>query len=456
MRDQLLGSTQPVLSISLQPGENIVAEAGEFAWMTDSIQLTARPAGLSDYTAKDQAGTIAFASRLPGSILHIQVTPGHEYLVHRNGFLAGTPGIEVTIGFQQPLEATETAAEMFILRRIGGRGRAWVELSGDVIRRDLAAGTSLRTHLGTSACRMRLSPCRWPSLSGLPPLPGHGRRGPGRPAGPGTVWRQRMPLLAGPHRPFPVRDALTQSSQQRGKQEHDPYCSQSAPSSGRSCRGRDRGRDRVLAGCGGSSSSGTAAGNNAASSHLPPLTTQARVAPRRQSPQPRCHPRSESATPGSKDHLWQDRQEDDRGDAGLRRSAGDDVQRHHELGHDDPRHRLRRGRLGWLDLAAIQPVDKSSTASSSSSGQHLLPRPISLVWPGLPDARRSSSMKAAWAESHGPCDRARRRHQSVTVPAGIQRRRSEHDDVGNHRGDRGEQRGEDLGSRRASGRCRVR
>src|ERR1700690_754021 len=146
VHDQLLGSTQPVLSISLQPGESIVAEAGEFAWMTDSIQLTTTPAGLSDYTAKGQAGTIAFASRLPGSILHIEVAPGREYLVHRNGFLAGTPGIEVTIGFQQPLEATETTADKFILRHIGGRGRAWVELSGDVIRRDLAAGTSLRTH----------------------------------------------------------------------------------------------------------------------------------------------------------------------------------------------------------------------------------------------------------------------------------------------------------------------
>jgi uncharacterized protein (AIM24 family) len=223
VRDQLLGSTQPVLSISLEPGERIVAEAGEFAWMTDSIQLTTRPAGLSDYTAKDQAGTIAFASRLPGSILHIQVTPGHEYLVHRNGFLAGTPGIEVTIGFQQPLEATETAAEMFILRRIGGRGRAWVELSGDVIRRDLAAGTSLRTHpwhigMSDASVAVQMAELVRPATS----YPGTVAQGLAVLSGPGTVWLQSMPLLAGPHRPFAVRDALTQSSQQQGKQEHEP------------------------------------------------------------------------------------------------------------------------------------------------------------------------------------------------------------------------------------------
>ena len=218
VHDQLLGSTQPVLSISLEPGESIVAEAGEFAWMTDSIQLTTTPAGLSDYTAKDQAGTIAFASRLPGSILHIEVAPGQEYLVHRNGFLAGTPGIEVTTGFQQPLEATETTDDKFILRRIGGRGRAWVELSGDVIRRDLAAGTSLRTHpwhigMSDASVTVQMAELARPATSYL----GTAAQSLAVLSGPGTVWLQSMPLLAGPHRPFAARDALTQSSQERGK-----------------------------------------------------------------------------------------------------------------------------------------------------------------------------------------------------------------------------------------------
>ena len=223
VRDQLLGSTQPVLSISLDPGESIVAEAGEFAWMTDSIQLTTSPAGLSDYTAKDQAGTIAFASRLPGSIVHIDVAPGHEYLVHRNGFLAGTPGIEVTIGFQPSPEASEAPADKFILRRISGRGRAWVELSGDVIRRDLAAGTSLRTrpwHIGMSDASVTVQTAEL-----VRPGPGYlgtVAQGLAVLSGPGTVWLQSMPLLAGPHRPFAVRDALTQSGQERGKQEHEP------------------------------------------------------------------------------------------------------------------------------------------------------------------------------------------------------------------------------------------
>lgn len=201
VHEQLLGSTQPVLSISLEPGERIIAETGEFAWMTDSIQMTAGLAGLSDYMAAGQAGTIAFASRLPGSILQIEVTPEREYLVHRNGFLAGTPGIEVTTGFQQALACAEVPAQDFILRRIGGHGRAWIELSGDAVRRDLAAGTSLRTHpwhvgMADASVAIQMAELAAPFSRHLSADAQHFAVL----SGPGAVWLQSMPLLAAPPR----------------------------------------------------------------------------------------------------------------------------------------------------------------------------------------------------------------------------------------------------------------
>jgi len=200
VHDQLLGSTQPVLSISLEPGESIIAEPGEFAWMTDSILMGAGLAGLCAYTAKDQAGTIAFAARLPGTILHVDVTPDHEYLVHRNAFLAGTPGIEISTGFEQPLWAGGSSAE-FILRRIGGTGRVWVELSGDVVRRDLAAGTALRTHpwhIGMSDASVTVQMAELTEAAGS--QFGSDAQYFAVLSGPGAVWLQSMQRLAAPHR----------------------------------------------------------------------------------------------------------------------------------------------------------------------------------------------------------------------------------------------------------------
>jgi uncharacterized protein (AIM24 family) len=202
VRDQLLGSTQPVLSISLEPGERIIAETGEFAWMTDSIRMTAGPTHLSEFTATNQQGIVAFAARLPGTIVPVEVTPGREYLVHRGGFLAGTPGIELATGFRQLLgAATEIEADEFILRRIGGHGRAWVELYGDVVRRDVAAGTSLRTHpwhigMADGSVAVQMAEVTLPATSCL----GSNAHYFALLSGPGTVWMQSMPLPAAPHR----------------------------------------------------------------------------------------------------------------------------------------------------------------------------------------------------------------------------------------------------------------
>ena len=40
MQEQIHGATFPVLSVQLDPGESVVAEVGEFSWMTDSIQMS--------------------------------------------------------------------------------------------------------------------------------------------------------------------------------------------------------------------------------------------------------------------------------------------------------------------------------------------------------------------------------------------------------------------------------
>ena len=209
MEEQLLG-TPPVLSLCLDPGESVVAETGEFSWMTDSIQMSTGTADgssplLSTYTAKDAPGTIAFAARLPGSIVAAEIGPGTEYLVYQHGFLAGTPGIEISAGFQQSFSAGIFAGEGFVLHRVGGRGRAWIELAGEVVGHDLTSGESLRVHPGHVG--MFTASVSFQVVS----VPGIANRYFGGGAhhfavlsGPGSVWLQSMPLpvLAAALAPF--------------------------------------------------------------------------------------------------------------------------------------------------------------------------------------------------------------------------------------------------------------
>lgn len=229
MEDRLAGTIAPVLSISLDPGESVVAEAGEFSWMTDSIQMAAVPpaaagpdggsgavggsradgAGgnrvgdadmlsLSRFTAVGTSGTIAFACKQPGRILGVDISPGSEYLVHRHGFVAGTAGIQIRCGFRQSFSTGIYAGPGgFWLHRVGGTGRAWVELAGETVRFELAAGESLRAHpghVGMFAASVAFQLTRVPGIANR--YFGHDTHHFAVLSGPGPVWLQSVPMPA--------------------------------------------------------------------------------------------------------------------------------------------------------------------------------------------------------------------------------------------------------------------
>jgi uncharacterized protein (TIGR00266 family) len=168
MQHEVVGSTMPVLEIHLDPSESVIAVSGELSWMTASIEMhTATQHGgggglfgafkravsggslfMTAYTAQGAAGTVAFAAKIPGHIVPVTVAPGQEYMVHRHGFLCGTPDAVLTVGFQQSLGAGVFGGEGFILQRLSGSAQAWVELGGEVVSYDLGPGESLRVHPG--------------------------------------------------------------------------------------------------------------------------------------------------------------------------------------------------------------------------------------------------------------------------------------------------------------------
>src|SRR4030088_619867 len=125
MNHRIIGTTLPVLELQLGPGESVLAISGELSWMSSSINLHTstqhgggsgflgalkRVAGggslfMTRYTAEGQPGILAFATRVPGHILPVEVRPGQNFFIHRHGFLCSTPGVELGVGFQQSLGA---------------------------------------------------------------------------------------------------------------------------------------------------------------------------------------------------------------------------------------------------------------------------------------------------------------------------------------------------------------
>jgi uncharacterized protein (TIGR00266 family) len=215
METKINGTTLPVLEVTLQAGEKVVAEGGELSWMTPNINLHTTTGALgqsgvfgaikrvasgssiflTEYTAQGGVGQVAFATKLPGTILPINVIP-EGFLVQKHGFLCATPEVELSIGFQHRLRSGMFGGDGFVLQKVTGSGQFFVELSGEVVRKDLAQGEQILVHPG----HVGLFPASMPfEITTVPGVANLMFGGDGvflvRLSGPGTVLLQSLTIV---------------------------------------------------------------------------------------------------------------------------------------------------------------------------------------------------------------------------------------------------------------------
>jgi uncharacterized protein (TIGR00266 family) len=223
---KIIGTTMPVLEINLDAGESVVAESGELSWMTSAIELhtaATNKAGakgvfgavkravsgstlfMTEYTAQDAPGMVAFATKVPGQIMQISLDDGAEYMVHRGGYLCGEQTANLEIGFQQKISAGLFGGEGFILQHVWGTGNAWIELDGEIVTYDLADGESIRVHPGHVGMFEKPVAFELDRIKGIKNMfLGSDGIFLAKLTGPGKVWLQTMPLanLAGAISPY--------------------------------------------------------------------------------------------------------------------------------------------------------------------------------------------------------------------------------------------------------------
>jgi uncharacterized protein (TIGR00266 family) len=150
---------------------------------------------MTEYSAQGGPGQVAFATKLPGKILDVKVTPESTYMIHRHGFLCGTEGLELTMGFQKKLGAGIFGGEGFVLQKLAGTADAWVELDGEIVIKELSAGETLRVHPGHVAMfeeRVAFDITTVPGIKNK--LFGGDGLFLAKLTGPGKVWLQTLPI----------------------------------------------------------------------------------------------------------------------------------------------------------------------------------------------------------------------------------------------------------------------
>jgi len=212
MRYSIEGEPLPVVICELDNGEMLKCESGSMAWMTPNMKMETKGGGmgkilgrafsgesifLNNYTAQDGAGTIAFASNIPGSIRAFEISPGHDIVAQKNAFLACEAGVDLDIFFQKKLGSGMFGGEGFIMQKLSGQGIAFVEFDGYCKEYELAQGQSMIIDTGYLAamddsCRMEIK-----TISGVKNVV-FGGEGLFNTVvyGPGKVVLQSMPVAA--------------------------------------------------------------------------------------------------------------------------------------------------------------------------------------------------------------------------------------------------------------------
>ena len=154
MNYEIKGESLPVLKCQLNQGESIQCEAGAMSWMDDGIEMQTEAGGLgkmfgrlltgenmflNTYVAHS-AGEIAFASKFPGSIRAIEITPGNGIIVQKGSYLATMGDVKSEVFIQKKISGGLFGGEGFLMRKFTGTGIVFLEIDGSAHDYELGAG----------------------------------------------------------------------------------------------------------------------------------------------------------------------------------------------------------------------------------------------------------------------------------------------------------------------------
>jgi len=170
MKSAVIGTTMPILELTLDSGEAVVAEGGDVSWLSPGFRMdtsTVHASGgqggfmsglkrvlggaqlfLTEYTASFDGALLAFAAQLPGTILEMAIDSADAYMIQSGSYVASTQHVEVSVALQKKLGAGIFGGAGVIFQKLAGNGTAWVQLAGELVQYDLAAGRSLLVHPG--------------------------------------------------------------------------------------------------------------------------------------------------------------------------------------------------------------------------------------------------------------------------------------------------------------------
>ncbi len=164
METKIIGNDFPAVVIKLNKGESVYSQSGGMSWQTDKIETSTNMKGgflksiarsftgeslfMATFLAKEDNQEIAFASTFPGEIKEFNIENGKTWICQKDAFLVAEDSVKLETTFTKKFGAGLFGGEGFILQKLSGFGKAFIESSGTVIKKELEHGEVLLVDTG--------------------------------------------------------------------------------------------------------------------------------------------------------------------------------------------------------------------------------------------------------------------------------------------------------------------
>lgn len=211
METKIVGEDLPVVVCKLKAGETVLTENGGMSWMDNDITMKTTTNGgimkglgralagesifMNTYTAEKDDVEIAFASSFPGEILEFDLKEGETIIAQKRAFLCAENTVDISMHFRKKIGAGFFGGEGFIMQKMTGPGKVFLEIDGSLVKKELKAGEKLKIDNGYLAVMTSGVDLNIETVKGVKNIV-FGGEGLFLTTlqGPGTVWIQSMPV----------------------------------------------------------------------------------------------------------------------------------------------------------------------------------------------------------------------------------------------------------------------
>ncbi len=163
---KIFGGNLPAVSIRLNAGESIYTQSGGMVWMDGGIVMETNMKGglmkglgrmfsgdslfMATYTSTAPKQEIAVANTFPGTIIDLDMN-GNAIIAQKSAFLCAQPDVTLSAHITKSIGAGLFGGEGFVLQRLSGFGKVFLEIDGSLVKRTLAPRETIRVDTGNVA-----------------------------------------------------------------------------------------------------------------------------------------------------------------------------------------------------------------------------------------------------------------------------------------------------------------